>query len=719
MAFSPAQTSRLPLKPADERQQIEAAEITQFMGETGILSQRLPGYEYRVQQLQMAEAITESFNQSHHLLVEAGTGTGKSLAYLLPAVLWSVRNNRHVVISTNTINLQEQLIYKDIPLLRSMPGMEFDATVLKGRGNYLCPRRLTTIRRRRPTSVQELKTLAKILVWLLESNTGDKSEISLRGPVENTVWHRLSAEDEDCTLHRCQAAMQGACPFFKARKAAEAAHVLVVNHALLISDAMSGNSVLPDYQYLIVDEAHQLEEAVTNGLTFHLDQSALLRRIADLGGPNRGLLGEILLNVRGLIPDKELNRLEVFIQTIDEATTLMRSHVEAFFKQVLVFLKDVHNFRASDYTTFMRVVAAHREKSSFAQLQNLWTNLSEYFEVIGGAMLRLTIAFNKLREFNFPGYDDFIASTEMTARYLEEIRTHLHQFSVEPNPDMIYWLSMGNGQNELPTIHTAPLHIGPLVEEYLWHKKESVVLTSATLRTGDNFSYMAERLYADQVPAREVGSPFNYEESTLIYIPNDIPEPADKQGYQRAVERGIIELAAALNGRVLVLFTSYAQLRQTAQAIIPRLALGGITVYDQSDGTSRQALVDGFKSNEKSVLLGTRSFWEGVDIPGDTLSALVITRLPFAVPTDPVFAARSETYSDAFNDFAVPDAILRFRQGFGRLIRTRSDRGVVAIFDSRVVHKSYGMTFMESLPECTVKYGGLDGLAGAAADWLK
>ncbi|MCU0496455.1 MAG: DNA polymerase III subunit epsilon, partial [Anaerolineae bacterium] len=240
-----------------------------------------------------------------------------------------------------------------------------------------------------------------------------------------------------------------------------------------------------------------------------------------------------------------------------------------------------------------------------------------------------------------------------------------------------------------------------------------------TLRSADNFSFIHDRLHAEGVETLEVGSPFNYRDSTLLYIPNDIPEPTDKHGYQKAIERGIIELAAALNGRVLVLFTSYSQLRQTAQAIGPRLALGGITVYDQSDGSSRQALVDGFKSTDKAVLLGTRSFWEGVDIPGESLSALVITRLPFTVPTDPIFAARSETYNDQFNQYALPDAILRFRQGFGRLIRTRQDRGIVSVFDSRILHKSYGTQFIEALPECTVKYGSLDGLAQAAADWLK
>jgi DNA polymerase-3 subunit epsilon/ATP-dependent DNA helicase DinG len=255
------------------------------------------------------------------------------------------------------------------------------------------------------------------------------------------------------------------------------------------------------------------------------------------------------------------------------------------------------------------------------------------------------------------------------------------------------------------------------MEDFIWHKKDAVILTSATLQTDNRFSFLRDRLYADNIQEVAVGSPFDYKQSTLVYIPDDIPMPQDA-GYQRSVEKGLIELAAALDGRVLALFTSYAQLRETAANISPRLALGNIVVYDQATGGSRETLLDSFKSTEKAVLLGTRSFWEGVDIPGDDLVALVIVRLPFAVPNDPIFAARSATYGDAFQHYAVPDAILRFRQGFGRLIRTRSDRGIVTIFDSRVVNKSYGMKFLEALPDTTLQYGKLDDLAQAATNWL-
>jgi ATP-dependent DNA helicase DinG len=707
------------LKPEEQTSSLELGEIDATLGEGGTLSEALPTFEYRSQQVDMAHRVAEAFNQRKHVLIEAGTGTGKSLAYLVPAALWSARNKRPVLISTYTLNLQDQLLFNDIPLVRSAVAPDFKAVVLKGRDNYLCPRRLTAIRRRRPTTLAEMRTLSKILVWLLETETGEKGEISLRGPVENAVWQRMSAADEGCSLNRCQAMMQGACPFFKARKAADAANLIIVNHALLISDAASENAVLPDYQHVVIDEAHQLEDAVTSGMSFHIDQSALIRRIADLGGPNRGLLGELLLNMRDLIPEKDLNRLQIFIQSIDEATTMMGGQVEIWFRQLQTFFQSVHQFRSSDYNTLMRVIPSHRDHEAFSALQAQWTTLAEYFEVISEAMVRLNKALGKLREYDIPAYDDFIASTEAAAQYLEDVRHQIHSFTMEPDANSIYWLSVGNPQVELPELHSAPLHVGPIVEQVLWLKKETVVLTSATLRTGDNFHYINERLYAENAESVEVGSPFDYASSTLLYIPNDMPEPSERQAYQRAVERGIIELAAALNGRVLVLFTSYSQLRETSQAVTPRLALGGIAVYDQSDGSSRQALVDGFKTSEKAVLLGTRSFWEGIDIPGESLSAVVITRLPFSVPTDPIFAARSEKYTDSFNAYAVPDAVLRFRQGFGRLIRTKSDRGIIAVFDSRIINKSYGNVFLDSLPECTVKTGSLENLAAAATDWLK
>ncbi len=714
--FEPDRTERKPLRPSETTQPLDLDAVSAVVDENGVLAANLPNYEHRTQQVMMARAIANAFNESQHLMVEAGTGTGKSIAYLVPAILWSLRNDERVVISTNTINLQEQLIDKDIPTLRDAMGLSFTASVMKGRANYLCPRRLGAVRRRRPTSVDELRTLAKILVWLLESKTGDRGEISLRGAEENNTWQRLSAEDEGCSLDRCRAVMDGACPFYKARKAADAARVLVVNHALLISDSTMDSRVLPEYRYLIVDEAHHLEDATTSGLSFRLDASTLRRRLADLGGPKRGLLGALLVSVTAAAPDKEVKRMTAYVEAISEATAAMEVHINRLFTSIRALLTDLKIPR-SDYLAQTRIIESVRSRDSFANVQRAWATLLPFFEVLGEAMHRLAVALTRLEPYSLANYEELVSSTETASRYLDEVQMQLNNFTTTPNANTIYWVSSGQDSDYL-AIQSAPLHIGPLVEEFLWHSKQSVVMTSATLQTNRSFDYIRERLNAEDVDTVEVGSPFNYHDSTLLYVPNDMPDPNDRFHYQQAVERGLVELTAALNGRVMALFTSYTHLRQTAQVITPRLALGKITVYDQSDGSSRESLLDGFKTNERSILMGTRSFWEGVDIPGDTLSALVIVRLPFSVPTDPVFAARAETYRDAFNDYTLPDAILRFRQGFGRLIRTRTDRGIVAIFDSRVLTKSYGSSFIASLPDCTVKYASLSALPQSAVDWL-
>ena len=706
-----------PLRANDQPQMLSSDSVVALLDAGGAVAKRLPDYERRTEQLEMTRLVTDAFDQSKHIMIEAGTGTGKSLAYLLPSILWATANQERVVVSTNTLNLQDQLMFKDIPALAEAIDVQFKASVLKGRGNYLCPRRLIATRRRHPTHVDELRTLAKILVWLLESTSGDKGEITLRGPVENNMWQRMSAEDEGCSMDRCRTVMGGICPFYKARKAAESAHVLVVNHALLLSDAMSENRVLPDYRYLVLDEAHHLEEASTNSMSFRVDESSLNRRLADLGGLKRGLLGDLMHSVQSSVPEKDVKRLESFVTNISAATGAMEIHIRNLFDRLRDFYAELTGYRTSDYLTQTRITPELRAKPVFAQVQGAWQTLSEFFEVLSGAMLRLAEVLNRLKEYKIPDYDDLVNSTNAAATYLNEVKAQLTAFVLEPDDNVIYWMNVGQNTAFL-SIQTAPLHVGPMAEKYLWNAKDAVVMTSATLRTGDSFDFIQERLNAKQVETVKLGTPFDYKKSTLLYVVDDIPDPNDRNHYQRGVERGLVALADALNGRVLALFTSYTQLRQTAEAIRPLLALGNITVYDQSDGSSRQTLLDGFKSTERSVLLGTKSFWEGIDIPGDSLSALVITRLPFAVPTEPVFAARSDTYHDSFKEYALPEAILRFRQGFGRLIRTRNDRGIVAIFDHRILSKAYGTDFLDSLPDCTVEKGSLKNLPDRAKLWM-
>ena len=715
----PAAVRQAPLSaPENPPAPLEPAEIQKALHSDGPLATHLPGFRERPQQQRMAQEVSAAFNEGVHLMIEAGTGVGKSLAYLLPAARWAQLNSRRVIISTNTINLQEQLLHKDLPILQLSLKQPLHVALLKGRNNYLCPRRLTALRKRAPASLEELRTLCKILVWLQDSQSGDRGELSLRGPGEFYVWSRLSAEDPFCSQERCRSEMEGTCPFHKARRAAESAHLLIVNHALLLTDAANEFRVLPPYNALVIDEAQHLEEVVSDVFGFRLDEQTLRQKLGELGSSDSGILGDLLHSAQGQVSREVWQQLKEVTDAIAGVGDPMEHHSGRLFRACREFAASLER-APSDYTTRLRVVPALRNHIRFGPILENWQTLALFFSDISEALRRLT---ESLRGTEFQGesdLDDHLDSVEFINHWFVATRQQLEAFIEKPVENSIYWLEVPRERSNPVTLHAAPLHAGPLVEEHLWRNPQPVVLTSATLRSNGNFNHIRERLDADDVRAVEVGSPFDYRASTLLFVPNDIPEPAQRESYQSAVERGLIELAAALNGRTLALFTSYRQLRQTTQGITARLALGGIEVYSQSGGSSRAALLRSFRQSEKAILLGTRSFWEGIDVPGDDLSALVIVRLPFTVPTDPVFAARSETFDNAFNDYAVPDAILRFRQGFGRLIRSHEDRGVVAIFDRRVLSKRYGRQFLDSLPECTRRYAPLAALPDAAQRWLQ
>ncbi len=675
------------------------------------------GYEYRPQQVAMLKAVGHAFNEGQHLLIEAPTGVGKSMAYLIPAVAFAVQNNERVVISTNTINLQEQLVTKDVPLLQSVLGVPFRAAVLKGRGNYLCPRRLAALRRRGPTSPEEMLMLAKLLVWRSKDRSGERSRLSLRGPIESSIWQGLSAEDEGCTIERCAQQQGEICPFYRARLAAENAHLVIVNHALLLSDVVTEGHVLPEYRRLIIDEAHHLEDAVTNSLSFRTDPETLKREIAELGTLKTGLLGEVLKQCQGAIPQGYFNSLADYVSIVVRATTDMQQHIEWLFETLRGFLERHVRLPRNEYAQQARIVDALRRQPGWAEVERCWDNLSHFTSAIADAMVELARGLAELGEYEIEQYGDLLAGVGAAANHLSQLHKRLHEIVEKPDPNMIYWAEFQPDGQRI-SLHAAPLDVGPLVQKHLWLTKETVVMTSATLRTDGSFEYIRERLDADHAEELAVDSPFDYESSTLLYLVNDIPEPSDQGAYQRAVERGLLSLCRATQGRTMVLFTSYAQLRETAKAISEALARDGIMVYDQNEGASRAQLLDGFIQTEKAVLMGTRSFWEGIDVPGPDLSVLVIVRLPFAVPSDPLFAARSELFDNAFAQYALPETILRFRQGFGRLIRRKDDRGVVAVFDRRIVSKAYGRQFLNSLPACTVRQGRLADLPQAALDWL-
>jgi DNA polymerase-3 subunit epsilon/ATP-dependent DNA helicase DinG len=705
------------LSPNPQQVALDPDEVASALEIGGIFSHYFPNYEYRSQQIEMLRSVTRALSDGYHLLVEAGTGTGKSMAYLLPAALWALKNGQRVIISTNTINLQDQLINKDIPDLCAAMGINLSAAVMKGRANYLCPRRLENMRRRGPDNAEEMRVLGKLLVWLQTTSSGDRNEITLNRPTERDVWMQLSSDDEGCTTENC-IKRGGICPFYRARQAALSAHILVVNHALLLADVATGNRVLPEYNYLIIDEAHHLEEATTNALSFRTNQVMMDRIMRELGGPKSGLLGKLISTLEINIPPSDFAALNQYIQHITDYAFQFQSHSQDFFKTIELFLKEQREGNdLGMYAQQERILPATRAQPAWADVEAVWEECAENLGPILDFLVKLNQALGDIKDSLSEEDGDIITNLSSLYRRLYDIQTNLEGMIFDPKTDAIYWVEI-NPNGKQMSLNAAPLNIGPLMERYLWHDKSSVILTSATLTTAGEFKYLKGRLNADEADELALGSPFDFESSVLLFIANDIPEPADRAGHQRAIEQGILKLCTATGGRALVLFTSYDQLKRTSHSISPFLLRNGIRVYEQGEGTSANKLLEDFRTTDHAVLFGTRAFWEGVDVPGEALSVLVIVKLPFDVPTDPIIAARAETFDDPFSEYSLPEAILRFRQGFGRLIRTRSDRGVVAIFDRRVMTKTYGRLFTSSLPSCTTKIGPSSDLPQLAAKWL-
>ena len=706
-----------PIQNPKEPLPIDPEEAASVLEHGGPFSTYFESYEYRPEQVEMLKAIANALSYGQHLMVEAGTGVGKSFAYLVPAALFALRNNTRVVISTNTINLQDQLIKKDIPDLCEALGLDLRGAVLKGRSNYLCPRRLEILRKRGPTNADEMRILAKVLVWQLSNSSGDRTELNLTGPSEREVWGHISAEDEACTNETCLARTGGSCPFFQAKQASQTAHILVVNHALLLTDVAVGNRVLPDYEHVIIDEGHHLESATTDSLSFRLTQFDLDRLIREVGGSSSGLLGHLLITTRDQIRPSDFATLNQKVERATDLVWRLQEQVRQFFDALAEFVAYQREGQpTSTYAYQERILPATRTQPGWDAVEFAWNASAETLRLLVALLGEIQKGITDLYSDGLEILEDSIANLGNLYRRLTEAESMLGSMIFEPAADYVYWVEANPNNNRL-ALNAAPIRVGPLVEKYLWHEKRCVILTSATLTTHGEFNYIRNTLTADEADELALGSPFDYEASALLYLANDIAEPNARE-YQGQLDRTLISLCQASGGRTLVLFTSYAQLKRTAKDIASPLAQKDITVFEQGEGASPNALLESFKSTERAILLGTRSFWEGVDIPGTALSVLVIVKLPFAVPSDPLVAARAETFEDPFNEYHLPEAILRFRQGFGRLIRTQSDRGVVVILDRRVLTKAYGKLFIESLPQCTLRVGSLAELPRATAKWL-
>jgi ATP-dependent DNA helicase DinG len=719
--FAPAEEEKKRRGPAiqvpEEPLPIDPDEAASVLEYGGPFSQYFEAYEHRPEQVEMLRAVANALSTGQHLMVEAGTGVGKSFAYLVPAAMFALTNNTRVVISTNTINLQDQLIKKDIPDLCAALGLDLRAAVLKGRSNYLCPRRLDLMRRRGPATADELRVLAKVLVWTMENSSGDRTEINLTGPTEREAWVHMSAEDDACTSEVCLEREGGACPFFRAKQAAVNAHVLVVNHALLLTDVAVGNRVLPEYQHVIIDEGHHLESATTGALSFRLTQWDMDRLIRETGSSSSGILGQLLSAARDNVRPSDFALLSQKVERATDLAWRLENQARNFFDALAEFVALQREGQPpSTYVYQERILPSSRTQPGWDNIESNWGAAGETLNLLVALIGELQKGAADLYADGAESLEDVISNLGNLLRRLIEAESMVGSMIFEPAKDYVYWVEVNPNNNRL-ALNAAPVRVGPLVEKYLWHEKRSVILTSATLTAHGEFGYMRGTLSADEADELALGSPFDYQNAALLYLANDIAEPHSND-YQHQLDRTLISLCNASGGRTLVLFTSYAQLKRTARTISGPLAQNDIIVYEQGEGASPNALLESFKSSDRAVLLGTRSFWEGVDVPGEALSVLVIVKLPFDVPSDPLIAARSETFEDPFNEYQLPEAILRFRQGFGRLIRTASDRGVVVILDRRVLTKAYGKSFIESLPQCTLRVGPLAELPKATAKWL-
>jgi len=702
------------LKLLGEQHPFDEEDVGSFFREDGPLSKVLDGYRYRPQQSEMAMAVAKAMDSKRNLVVEGGTGVGKSMAYLMPAMLFAIANKARVVVSTNTINLQEQLIAKDLPTLsnaltewsESFTGVRF--SILKGRDNYLCLRRWRQLIREENLSPEEARIASKVMVWLQDTVTGDRSEMNLAFR-EMPTWSRMSAAG----AFQCPPKTREACFLRTARDQADGAHLVVVNHALLMRDLAEGGGIIPSYDYLVIDEAHHLEEEATSQFGSKLSQGAMEEYLERLDG-SQGIYRKMRTFLSQLLATPMTSVLEPLVQEGDDLLPRTKEHIGTLWSTIAAFLRDHHGERDTR-NLILSVTRSSRSQPAWSDVEIAWENADTVLSQITRTLDKLLQA-PVMEDAQAAGYESMVIEISSCLNTAEDIREKLKAFIIHPNDDQIYWMTQNARDGEI-TLEIAPIHVGSLLQKRLFSQKESVILTSATLSTQGNFNHISERLGLDDTDELLVDSPFDYLKAVMLCLPKDMPDP-NSRSYQEAVQQAMIDVCRAAGGRTMGLFTSHAAVQATRSGIKEELESLGFKVLAQGvDGTPRNLLTS-FMQNPKSVLLGTASFWEGVDIPGGALKALVVARLPFNVPTEPVFVARSQMFEDPFNQYAVPQSVLRFRQGFGRLIRGEDDRGAVVVLDQRILSRSYGPVFLESLPGCTVVKGSLSELSQNIQQWI-
>jgi ATP-dependent DNA helicase DinG len=653
-----------------------ALTVPDILGVDGSIARRLSNFRFRAEQLEMSNAVAEALGRGQHLLVEAGTGVGKSFAYLVPAILAATADEtgkaqfKRIVVSTHTISLQEQLITKDLPLLNSVIPRDFSVVLIKGRGNYLSLRRLGMARERSSHllhSPEEIDQFRQVLAWAQSTNDGSLADLPFRP--WSTVWDEVASDNANCLGRKCPTYEK--CFYYAARRRAQHAQILVVNHALFFSDLalrQVGANIIPDYDAVILDEAHTVESVAGDHLGVRVTSGQVDYVLSRLYNDqtNKGLLvAEQLRDAQRQTDDCRYLAEELF-QDLDGWLTQ----------------REGNNGRVR-----AAGIVENRLSPALVQLARAVKRDADQLED-----------------------DSKRQDLTAAATRVETLAGDIESWRRQELEEAAYWVERQTARRGRPRIvlAAAPIEVGAVLRQQLFNTTRSVILTSATLAVGGNsFDYIKARLGVTQAKTLQLGSPFNYPQQVTVVLLRDMPDPAsDKQTFHRLSVEMIKRYVARTDGHAFVLFTSYEALRRTAADLAPWLAECNLALYSQAEADSRTRMLEAFRENPHGVLFGTDSFWQGVDVPGKALQNVIITKLPFSVPDQPLLQARVEAIrqrgGNPFAEYQLPQAVTKFRQGFGRLIRTHDDRGIVVVLDSRVRKKPYGRVFLDSLPDCRI-----------------